>query len=676
MSGMQGAFIKFLERRKRVTEGYESANPQVQSDVIDQDRQGTTCNNTAGYTHEGKKRRRIRKCYLCGIMTPRMYMHMTRKHPNLTLQERHEYREIMLRETPVLKANGGKIIKKLWKCPLCPAITQRIDNHIVKIHGKKRGSKIMKALITKAKELEGERAAAGESTSSFKKYHKKNITQEPTSNELHVGEEGDSRPAEETSREDMEEDQTEEDGTDVDGTEANRTEEDGTQVDGTEANRTEEDGTEVDGTEANRTEKDGSEADGTEANRTEEDGTEVGGTEANRTEGGSEADGTEANRTEEDGTEVDGTEANRTEGGSEADGTEANRTEEDGTEVDGTEANRTEEVGMEADWTGANRTEEDGMEADRTIVGTEGREKTKQYSPRKDQTDITSKDQTGGDGLDKHLSQEDRIEEAKDEEDHPSQVPQLFVHDVPREEVQVKDKGKCKRIQRVCLLCGEKINNMSMHVIRRHKNLSRREKNEYRQKMLREYPIHHQKSQTRKQKPLLQCPLCPVLVQRIDGHLVYVHGKQRGSYDMKALIAKAKGIPNTSHGEELVSAFVKHLRMMRKRAGFSEDSSPRESGKKVKRMLKWAGGLDLVTKKEVLNQIVSKLWNMAPETGFGYLASLKRFIRFLITEEEASEVLTFEKLTRCLYRIEDFIESLSGRIVNRGSAARSKPTSE
>nr|XP_054760329.1 uncharacterized protein LOC129266499 [Lytechinus pictus] len=96
------------------------------------------------------------------MMIPRMSMHITRKHANLTLQERHEYREIMLREKPVLKANGNKKIRKLLKCPLCPAITQRIDNHIVKIHGKKRGSKITKALTVKARELEAQRATTSE----------------------------------------------------------------------------------------------------------------------------------------------------------------------------------------------------------------------------------------------------------------------------------------------------------------------------------------------------------------------------------------------------------------------------------------------------------------------------------------------------------------------------------
>ncbi|XP_041470276.1 uncharacterized protein LOC121419878 [Lytechinus variegatus] len=301
-----------------------------------------------------------------------------------------------------------------------------------------------------------------------------------------------------------------------------------------------------------------------------------------------------------------------------------------------------------------------------------------------------------------------------------------------------------------------KIPHMTLHLTRKHTNLTLQERHEYREIMLRETPVLRSKGSKRRRK-LLKCPLCPSNVQRLDNHIMNIHGKKRGSKIMKALIAKAreleaqraatieqdktideseedktldeteedktldetdtdrtideteerrtqadmtkqystrsdgleeseedwmeeeKGISNKSYGEELVRAFVKHLRMIRKRAGCSEekaDSAPRENGKKVKRMLKWAGGLDLVTKKEVLHQIVSKLWNMAPETGFRYLASLKRFIRFLITEEEASEVLTFEKITRCLYRCEDFMESLSERIMNSSSAATSKPTSE
>nr|XP_054760327.1 uncharacterized protein LOC129266497 [Lytechinus pictus] len=107
-----------------------------------------------------------------------MSMHITRKHANLTLQERHEYREIMLREKPVLKANGNKKIRKLLKCPLCPAITQRIDNHIVKIHGKKRGSKITKNLTAKARELEAQRAATSEQNKTLDEMDKDRIIDE------------------------------------------------------------------------------------------------------------------------------------------------------------------------------------------------------------------------------------------------------------------------------------------------------------------------------------------------------------------------------------------------------------------------------------------------------------------------------------------------------------------
>ncbi|XP_063960028.1 uncharacterized protein LOC129266497 isoform X2 [Lytechinus pictus] len=284
---------------------------------------------------------------------------------------------------------------------------------------------------------------------------------------------------------------------------------------------------------------------------------------------------------------------------------------------------------------------------------------------------------------------------------------------------------------------------MSMHITRKHANLTLQERHEYREIMLREKPVLKANGENKIRK-LLKCPLCPAITQRIDNHIVKIHGKKRGSKITKALTAKAReleaqraatseqnktideteedktlheteedrtideteehrtkanmtkqfstgsdgfeesgedrmeeaeGIPNNSYGKELVRAFVKHRRKMRKRAG-CEDDRKEDSGKQITRMLKWAGGLDLVTKKEVLNQIVSKLWNMAPETAFGYLASLKRFIRFLITEEEASEELTFEKITRCLYRCEDFMESLAERIVNSRSAGRSKPTSE
>ncbi|XP_041471193.1 uncharacterized protein LOC121420596 [Lytechinus variegatus] len=229
-------------------------------------------------------------------MIPHMTLHIQRKHSNLTLQERHEYREIMLRETPVLRSKGSKRRRKLLKCPLCPSNVQRLDDHIMNIHGKKRGSKIMKALIAKAREFEGERAATGESTSSLQKHRQKNITQvsqaqvvlvEQTSNELGVEELGDIR---------------------------------------------------------------------TGANGCREDGTET-------------------KRTEEDGKE-------------------------------------------------RARTEEDGTKADRTIVGTE--DKTKQYSDREDQADITLKDQTGGEGLDKDLSQEDRIEEAEGYESANTQVQDYY----------------------------------------------------------------------------------------------------------------------------------------------------------------------------------------------------------------------------------------------------------
>ncbi|XP_030831191.1 uncharacterized protein LOC115920190 [Strongylocentrotus purpuratus] len=94
-----------------------------------------------------------RKCVLCDVVIDHMSRHVSRKHAGMSTLERTEYKEKMLRETPIqwIAKEAQKKKPILLKCPLCFSLGIRIDGHLLSKHSIKRGSRKMKTLLARAK---------------------------------------------------------------------------------------------------------------------------------------------------------------------------------------------------------------------------------------------------------------------------------------------------------------------------------------------------------------------------------------------------------------------------------------------------------------------------------------------------------------------------------------------
>ncbi|XP_072172151.1 uncharacterized protein [Diadema setosum] len=103
------------------------------------------------------------------------------------------------------------------------------------------------------------------------------------------------------------------------------------------------------------------------------------------------------------------------------------------------------------------------------------------------------------------------------------------------EDLPVGKKSK-KRITRKYALCYVQTDRMSLHLKRKHGDLSEQERKDVRQKMIESAPI------TKKMEPpqLKKCPYCGALVQRIDCHVARKHKIPRRSSEMEAFMKSFK----------------------------------------------------------------------------------------------------------------------------------------